>query len=401
MRWVFEAAVELRDENGVSHGSIGMYQDISARKHAEEEIQQLNAELENKVKERTAQLNEANQNLHQEKVRLEQYSRQRELMGTMTDLLQASLTTDEASGIVSRYMKLLFPNRDGALYLLNASGTLEPIAVWGEQKSLDTMFGMNDCWALRRGRPYRFGSGSPNPPCAHVGKEITQSALCIPLAAQGESMGSLHISTESIGEGGLMDDEEQRFIETIADSVALALANVRLRERLRIQSIRDGLTGLFNRRYLDETLPREIHRAERNQRPISVLMFDLDSFKKVNDTYGHDAGDMVLKRIAEILTTKIRPSDIACRYGGEEFTVILPDTSLEVAHARAEGLREVVSQTELQHNGKNLGTITISMGVATYPQHGITRDALIKAADEASYQAKQTGKNRVVLAISK
>ena len=198
-----------------------------------------------------------------------------------------------------------------------------------------------------------------------------------------------------------MDDEEQRFIETIADSVALAIANVRLRERLRIQSIRDGLTGLFNRRYLDETLPREIHRAERSKNPISVLMLDIDSCKKFNDTYGHDAGDIVLKRIAETVLANIRPSDIACRYGGEEFTIVLPDTQLEIANARAESLREAVSLTELQHNGKDLGNVTISLGVASYPQHGATRDTLIKSADEASYQAKQAGKNRVVLAKTK
>ena len=213
-------------------------------------------------------------------------------------------------------------------------------------------------------------------------------------------MGNLHTSTESIGEGGLMDDGEQRFIETIADSVALALANVRLRERLRVQSIRDWLTGLFNRRYLDETLPREIHRAERSQRPISVLMFDIDHFKKFNDTYGHDSGDVVLKRIAELVLANIRPSDIACRYGGEEFTIVLPDTSLEVAHIRAEVLREVTSQLIIQHNGKDLGKVTISLGAAAYPQHGITRDTLIKSADEAAYRAKEGGRNRVVLAFS-
>ena len=404
-----ELAISFADQVAIALENASLYseiqQELAERKRAEqalrtneEKIQELNASLENRVEDRTAQLNVANQNLHQEKIRLELYSRQRELMGTMTDLLQASLTTEEASGIVSRYMQLLFPNRDGALYLLNTSGSLEPTAIWGEQKSLDTVFGMNDCWALRRGKSYRFGSGSPNPPCAHVGKEITQCALCIPLAAQGESMGSLHILTESIGEGGLIDDEEQGFVETITDSIALAFSNVRLRERLRIQSIRDGLTGLFNRRYLDETLPREIHRAERSKTPISVLMFDIDNFKKFNDTYGHDAGDNVLKRIAETVLSNIRPSDIACRYGGEEFTIVLPDTALDVAHLRGETLREAASKMSIHHNGKNLGTVTISLGIATYPQHGRTRDVLIKSADEASYQAKQTGKNRVVVA---
>jgi len=336
------------------------------------------------------------QDLQDEKDRLEQHTRQREIMSAMTDLLQASLTTEEAGKIVSSHIKVLFPNLAGALYLTNSTNSFEPIAIWGDQNYLDVLYTTDDCWALRRGKPYRFGSGLPNPPCAHVGKVIPQHALCIPLSAQGENIGNLHMSTQNRG-SEIIREDEQRFIETIADSISLALANLRLRERLHFESIRDGLTGLFNRRYLDETLPREIHQAERKNQPISVFMFDIDHFKKFNDTYGHDAGDVVLKSIAGLILSGIREGDIGCRYGGEEFVVILPDTTLDVASRRAEDLRKEASQLMLRHHGQDLGKVTISIGVASYPEHGATRDTLIKSADEASYQAKEGGRNRVIV----
>jgi diguanylate cyclase (GGDEF)-like protein len=372
-------------------------QELIERERAEQELSRLNLELEQRVEHRTIQLQEANLNLSHEKVRLEKYNRQRELMADMTDLLQASLSMEEASQIISTHLKLLFPNQDGALYLVTPSNTFEPVAIWGEEKSLDVIYGTNDCWGLRRGKPYRFGVGSPNPPCAHIGEEKPFYSLCIPLSAQGEGIGNLHISTRNNQDAEFVSEEEQRFIETIGDSISLAIANLRLREKLHFEAIRDGLTGLFNRRYLDETLPREIHRAERNNHPISVLMFDIDHFKKFNDTFGHDAGDVVLKSLAGLMLTGVRESDIACKYGGEEFTIILPDTPIEVAARRAESLRQEVSTMELHHNGHDLGKVTISIGVATYPQHGTTRDTLIKSADEASYKAKETGRNRVIV----
>jgi len=337
------------------------------------------------------------QDLQDEKNRLEQHNRQREIMSAMTDLLQASLTTEEAGRIISSHIRVLFPNLAGALYLTNSTNSFEPIVIWGDQNSLDVFYTTNDCWALRRGKPYHFGSHLPNPPCSHVGKVIPQSALCVPLSAQGENIGNLHMSTQGSDGSEIIDDDQQKFIEVIADSISLAIANLRLREKLHFESIRDGLTGLFNRRYLDETLPREIHQAERKNRSISVFMFDIDHFKKFNDTYGHDAGDIVLKSIAGLILSGIREGDIGCRYGGEEFVIILPDTPIDVAARRAENLRHEASIMELHHNGHNLGKVTISLGVASYPQHGVTRDTLIKSADEAAYQAKEGGRNRVIV----
>jgi diguanylate cyclase (GGDEF)-like protein len=183
---------------------------------------------------------------------------------------------------------------------------------------------------------------------------------------------------------------------TLAEDMALALANLRLRETLRSQAIRDPLTGLFNRRYLEETMAREINRVKRQETPLGVIMMDLDHFKRYNDTFGHSAGDELLSAMGILLKSQIRGEDIACRYGGEEFLVIMPGTSLEVALERAETLRQAVKEMHLQHPG--LHPTTLSLGVAVYPDHGDTELQLIQSADAALYRAKQAGRDRVVAA---
>jgi diguanylate cyclase (GGDEF)-like protein len=178
----------------------------------------------------------------------------------------------------------------------------------------------------------------------------------------------------------------------------LALANLKLRETLHQQSIRDPLTGLFNRRYLEESLNREIHRALRTERSLAVVMIDVDRFKQFNDTFGHDAGDAVLRELGTFLQTHVRTSDIACRYGGEELTLIFPDADLEDAAHRAEALRQGIKELEITHRGQTLDQITISMGVSACPDCGTDGDDLIKAADAALYRAKKEGRDRTVVA---
>lgn len=169
------------------------------------------------------------------------------------------------------------------------------------------------------------------------------------------------------------------------------------REELRAQAIRDPLTGLFNRRYMEESLGRELHRALRNQQPLGVLMLDLDHFKRFNDAAGHPAGDALLKELGALLQHRTRKEDIACRYGGEEFTVILPGMAVEMARRRAEELREGMKGAEVQHRGQSLGPVTLSVGVAAAPDHGATTEEILQAADEALYQAKAEGRDRVVV----
>jgi diguanylate cyclase (GGDEF)-like protein len=195
-----------------------------------------------------------------------------------------------------------------------------------------------------------------------------------------------------------MTDAKQRLAVTMAEHIAMALSNLKLHETLRSQSIRDPLTGLFNRRFMEESLALELRRAVRNQRPLGVIMLDLDCFKHFNDTFGHDAGDALLRELGKLLQTNIRGEDIACRYGGEEFTLILPEGSAEVTQQRADALREAIKRMDVLHRGRPLGRITASMGVAIFPEHGRSAESLLQAADASLYQSKDAGGDTVTTA---
>lgn len=217
------------------------------------------------------------------------------------------------------------------------------------------------------------------------------------MTAQGEVMGVLHLRYNPLAadRATLLNE---RLAVIFAEHIALALVNLKLRETLRNQSIRDPLTGLFNRRYMDETLDREILRAKRNEHPLAVIMLDLDHFKNFNDTFGHDAGDLILREVSALLKKYVRGGDIVCRYGGEEFTIIAPEISLEIVLPRVEALRLGIKQLNVRHRGQPLGTITMSFGVAMFPEHGADGETLLRAADRALYCAKDEGRDRVVVA---
>ncbi|HMC57647.1 MAG TPA: sensor domain-containing diguanylate cyclase, partial [Candidatus Solibacter sp.] len=243
------------------------------------------------------------------------------------------------------------------------------------------------------GHPHLVVAGDTTAPCAHAAG-IKSTYLCIPILAQGEALGILHFqATEEVP---VLADAELSLKTTFAGQVGLSVANIRLREALRNQSIKDPLTGLYNRRYLAEMLEREIRRAVRAEQSLGVLMLDLDHFKKFNDTYGHEAGDTVLRETASFLTKSIRVEDVVCRFGGEEFVIILPTADLNAAHARAERIRSKLRELTVLHQGQSLGMITVSVGVATLPQHGTSPKDLLEAADAALYRAKREGRDRVV-----
>ena len=169
-----------------------------------------------------------------------------------------------------------------------------------------------------------------------------------------------------------------------------------LREKLREQAMHDQLTGLYNRHYVEEWFGLELRRAQRHGRPIAAIMLDVDHFKGFNDTFGHQAGDLVLRELAGVLRRFARKSDIACRYGGEEFLVLLPECPFDVALRKAEQLREEAAKLKLEDNNRALGSVTVSIGVAAFPDHAQEAEALLRCADEALYRAKEAGRDRVV-----
>ena len=220
----------------------------------------------------------------------------------------------------------------------------------------------------------------------------------------GEAIGILHMNHTGVATGQIASvstqygEHKAQLITMIAEHIALALSNLKLKETLRQQSIRDALTGLYNRRYMEETLERELSRAEREQKPVGILMFDIDHFKRFNDLEGHDAGDALLRELGAFLNKSIRGSDIVCRYGGEEFLVVLPGSSKEHTRERAEELRTGVKQMLVYHLDKPLARCTISIGVSAYPADETSVERLLKAADNALYRAKHEGRDRVVTA---
>ncbi|AWG45969.1 hypothetical protein AM586_08135 [Massilia sp. WG5] len=193
---------------------------------------------------------------------------------------------------------------------------------------------------------------------------------------------------------------DNELMTALAEQLSLAISNVSLRETLKQQSTVDALTGLYNRRYFDESLKRELARAKRTRSSCSVIMVDLDHFKRINDSYGHDAGDLVLKAAAKQLFSRLRASDVACRYGGEELVLLLPECEAEAAAKCAEGIRRALSDIEFDHLGQRIAGVTASFGVAAWPTHGSDSSELVKAADKALYSAKRAGRNRVTIAGS-
>ncbi len=356
------------------------------------------------AKREAQQLRRANDELARTVRSLEQRNREMNLVQQLSTLLQTCLTAEEAHPVLEQSLAKLFPAGSGALFERNNSvNLLEASIKWGESRLADAVFEPEDCWALRRGHVHRVADPGTPLLCPHLTRVAPASSICAPLVASGETLGVLSVQGSPYELTQPKDVQEriliarQQLTETVAGHIALALANLKLRETLRAQSIRDAVTGLFNRRYLDETLPREIHRANRDERNLGLIMCDLDSFKSFNDTYGHAAGDSLLKAFGDLVGKVVRAGDIACRYGGDEFVLILMDASLETAKRRAELLEREFKRIVIQHGDIFLNPGSMSLGVSAYPAHGAGAAALLRIADEALYRAKAAGGNRVVL----
>lgn len=327
---------------------------------------------------------------------LEQANAEAKLLGRMSDMLQSCQTLDESVPVVQASLQQLFPCSQGRLFLADDAGApLHEAACWGGLAPQAAAILPLDCWALRRNHVHDVGfENRLNPPCHEFSGE-TRPYLCLPLHAQGQPLGIIHLILDESLEAM---SRSRQLAQTAADSIGLSLANLRLRERLQALSIRDPLTGLYNRRFMEEALAREISRTARTGKPLAVAMLDLDHFKRFNDSHGHDAGDAVLREFAQLLAGFREGSDLACRYGGEEFLLILPGADAQHAAIRLDALRQALARLHVVHGGTALPAITVSIGLADCVAHGRRSAELIKAADEALYRAKELGRNRIEIA---
>jgi diguanylate cyclase (GGDEF)-like protein len=317
-------------------------------------------------------------------------------------LLQACSSREEAFRVIPERLARLFPGTSGAISVLNPSkDRAEPAAEWGV-RLLNQTFAPDECWSLRRGCAHELPGGDTSLRCTHLQAE--GSSVCIPLIANGEAIGVLSIqdgaqqSNISLLPGSDGFGRRKQLASAVAEHIALAISNLNLREALRLQAIHDSLTGLYNRRYMQEFLERELYRARRRNRPLAVMMLDLDNFKRYNDSFGHPAGDEALRFVGDVLLRAVRADDLACRYGGEEFSLILPECSLQQAAARAEEIRARLKDLHMQRSSELPGTITVSIGVAAFEETTDKGNLLLKFADDALYQAKRAGRDRVVVA---
>ena len=321
-----------------------------------------------------------------------------ELLGRYGNLLIGCTDLAEVLQISEQMLSLLLPQSAGTIYpLIDGEGLAEATHLWGTHVGETKLQASSEeCHCMRTRRVHLADSDSPASLCAHVLSPVSgtaMSAACIPLTTQGESLGWIYLS--AAGSGPL---PKLKVAIAAADQLTLALANLKLRQNLRDLSVRDPLTGLFNRRYLSESLGRELARCKRRGLPLAVLAFDLDRFKDFNDSYGHPAGDAILVAFARVLQTNSRSEDIACRQGGEEFVVIMPEMDVSVALRRAGELMTAMSRMEILHEGQVLPQLTTSIGLAIFPEHGPDPIILLAQADHALYQAKALGRNRVQIA---
>lgn len=339
---------------------------------------------------------------HQHRARLEQLIAQLNdaqadgvTLQDSSDLLNTAANYEEAFKVVRQAASRLFPQWHGSLSATREDGSLWQVGQWGEPPPLAETFRLDQCWGLRRGRAHSYMGNGMHLCCEHLHAPLSLKRLpylCLPMAANGETVGALHLfAAEELSAQELADVESRA--ERFAETLKMALSNLRLRNSLSDRATRDGLTGLYNRRLLDQRLPIEITRCAQQQMPVSLAMIDIDHFKRFNDTWGHEAGDLVLQTVGHLLMDKTRVYDLAFRYGGEELVLVMPGCRLDDALIKLDQIRHDIEALSLSFRAEVIPKVTVSIGVAETT--GGSPETLLRRADEALYQAKRLGRNRV------
>lgn len=326
--------------------------------------------LEAKVTERTATL------------------RQLQELGT---LLAVCNSLSEASEVLAVQLPQLLPSTCGALSLMNNSRDMMLVEQeWGGHWKKGDFISPGSCWALRKNSSHFSEEGMLV--CDHLKSEQHANVLCVPLVTQGDILGVIHLCQKA---GGTFNAMELEIAQAIGKEAAIAMSNLSLRETLEQQALHDPLTGLYNRRFLEEKFDFFIEKSARENQNFWILVVDIDHFKTYNDKHGHDAGDFVLVELASLFRKSMTGDFLSCRMGGEEFAVLLPDVSGAESLEFAELLRGAVEKMHLRFEGQPLGQITISGGLAGFPQDGNNLSSILRPADERLYLAKSLGRNQI------
>jgi diguanylate cyclase (GGDEF)-like protein len=344
------------------------------------------------------QISMANDQLEATIEELERRGSEAILLKAARDELQLCVTTKDALECGVHHFQELVPGSNGATVIINNSRSmLETVATWNNPSALLDSFDMDACCGLRAGRLRWRRPGLSQIHCSHFSGTPPEDYVCIPLAAQGDTLGFVYLSfpTKEIAD---LAYSRMPLVQEMVELASMAIAGLNLRSKLESQSIRDGLTSLFNRHFMEIALERELQRATRRQASLAVMMLDVDHFKMFNDTYGHEAGDLVLRAVSQCLQQSVRSEDIVCRYGGEEFVIILPEISEELALERANAIRHSVNSLRMKFKGEPLRPITISIGMAMFPNPARDTADLLRKADHALYDAKHAGRDRVHVA---
>ncbi len=321
------------------------------------------------------------------------------LVGQMSSWLFSAQSIEELVVIIGESMRKIFPQADGSIFLYsNSRDCLEYSGGWGDAAAEDLHFKPDSCWGMRRGRSYAFGGEAIMVPCGHA-LEDKAAYACLPIIAHGDTIGLLHIGFPRLPARGMSREQAQRLERNLelaqicVEQISLATASVRLQNELRDKSVKDLLTGLWNRRWFIDMAQSELRRSTKTNKPISIVMLDIDHFKRFNDKYGHDAGDTALKVFAAHLSDIDREGVYAARFGGEEFAIICANTTTEEAVAIVDGLRDTVSEAPVIHAGQRLPSLNFSAGVAS-AQTAPDLRTLINCADKALYSAKAAGRRQ-------
>ncbi len=315
------------------------------------------------------------------------------MLQMLSSLLNTCESLDEASTVMAELVPKLLPGCSGGISIFKASrNRLDLLSHWGEDFNSRSSLNPHDCWALKKGHQHYATARGVVLPCEHW-LNTANNTLCIPLLAQGETVGVLHLDYHHCD----IESDSSHIRESIAEQTGLTLANIQLRQQLREQAQRDPMTGLYNRIFLSDSMDNFMHAEDNREKTCAVLMIDADNFKRFNDNFGHDAGDLVLKAIAGEIQRNCGDKGLPCRYGGEEFCVFLPEVDKEAALVRAEVMRQSIASLNLSINNLPLGNITVSIGIALAPEHTKEQKTLISQADKALYQAKEAGRDQIVV----